>query len=436
MLSILCFLLITLTILVGKIMSNAFQVSNLISGTMTEFFVQKDPLYLSSNHDYQSDFEQKSYATGGAINIKIPGAPPVQRGLVVTASNIQDLVVPYVITEQDIYNVTRNLDAFDDLFKIISSDKALTTEQKKAVVDNYGYPSYQAIKGNIELECATRLKTTAYLTPVDTIEKLSAVNNYNSISQCEQLATDLKLSSDRFMMMNTRDARLVSNSLQNYFAQSYSLPILKNAAVLGGDKGNLAGFDVYRSTELKKHTAGSLGGDTLTVNSVSADGSTITFSGAASNTNVQLVAGDRISIPSVQLVDEITHEDIDFKLVVTVAEDARGDGAGNISVTISYPLMASGEHQNVDSLPSNGASADVFPSRYVNYAYTRAGISTVPLMLPEVYGAVNDASKSNAFPVRIVLQGAALDFQNNYRIATMVGIQCFAPYLIELPSAV
>jgi hypothetical protein len=419
-------------------MSNAFDVSNLIARTMTEFFVQKNPLFLSSNHDYKSTFEQKEYATGGTVNVKIPGTPPVQRGLSVTASDVQDLVIPYTITEQDIYSVTRNLDAFEDLFKIISSDKALTTDQKKAVVDNYGYPAYQAIAGDIELEAATRMASTAYITPVDTIDKLSQVNNYNSVSQCEQLATDLKLSSERYMMMNTRDARLVSNSLQNYFAQSYSLPILKNGAVLGNsDKGNLAGFDVYRSTELKKHTAGTLGqaGTALTVTSVSGDGTQITFSGAVANTSTQIVAGDRISIQSVNLVDNITHSDIDFKLVVTASEDAQGDGAGNIQVTISYPLMASGEHQNVNALPANGAAAVVFPDRYVNYAYTRAGLSTVPLLLPEIYGAVNSKTQEMGFPMRVILQGAALDFQNNYRISTMLGIQCFAPYIIELPSA-
>lgn len=420
--------------------ANVFELSNLIARTMTEFFVQKSPLYLSSNHDYVGEFEQSGYMTGGSINIKIPGAPAVQRGLSVTASAIQDLIVPYTITEQDIYSVTRNLNAFETLFKIAGKEKALTKQDKTAVVDNYGYPAYQSMQGDIERECATRLKSTAYITPVDTIDKLDSVNNYNAVSQCEQLATDLKLGNERFMMMNTRDARLISNSLQNYFAQSYALPVLKNAAVLGGDKGNLAGFDVYRSTELKKHTAGTLGQSNstrnLTVSSVSADGTAITFAGALSNTTTQIKAGDRISIPSVQLVDNITHTDIDFKLVVTAADDAQGDGAGNITVNLSFPILASGEHQNVTALPAASAAAIVFPDRYLNFAYTRAGISTVPLMLPEIYGAVNNDSKVNNFPMRIILQGAALDLQNNFRISTMVGIQCFAPYIIELPSAV
>jgi P22 coat protein - gene protein 5 len=416
---------------------NVFRVSNLIAKTMTEFFVNKSPLYLSSNHDYQGMFDQKVYATGGSINVKIPGAPPVQRGLSVTANNVQDFVIPYVITEQDIYSVPYNLNDYQALFDIIQSDKALTTDQETAVVDNYGYQSYQAIATAIENEIAYRLATTTYLTPVDTLAKLAAVNNYNSISQCEKMATDLKLNENRYMMMNTKDANLVSNSLQNYFSQSYSFPILQKAAVLGKDKGRLAGFDVYRSTELRKHTAGSLGqaGTQLTVTSVSADGSSITFSGAVASTAVQIVAGDRISIPSVNLVDPIGHRDIDYLLVVTAAEDAQGDGAGNISVNISFPLMASGQHQNVNALPANGAAAFVFPDRYLNYAYTKAGISTVPLMLPEIYGAINNDSKKMNFPIRITLQGANMDSQNNYRIDTMVGIQCFAPYIVELPSA-
>jgi hypothetical protein len=417
--------------------ANMFEVSSLIAKDMTSFFEQKSPIFNSSNHDYVDEFMQQSYMTGGAINVKIPGSPQSTRGLSTTASAIQDLVIPYTITEQDIYNVTRNLNATDTLFKIAGKDKALTKADRKAIVDNYAYPAYQKIEADIEQECVTRLKSTAYISPIDTIEKMTAstVNNYNAISECDQLAIDLKLSGDRFMMMNTRDARLVSNSLQNYFAQNYALPVLKNSWVGGnGDKGNLAGFDLYRSTELKKHTAGTLGqaGTTLTVTSVSDDGSSITFSGAVANTAVQIVAGDRISIPAVNLVDNITHTDINWKLVVTASDDARGDGAGNITVNISYPLMASGEHQNVTALPTG--SAYVFPSRWLNYAYTKTGISTVPLMLPEIYGAVNNESKANPFPVRVILQGAALDLQNNYRISSMVGIQVFAPYVIELPS--
>jgi hypothetical protein len=419
-------------------MSNQIQVSSLISETMTEFFLQKNPLYMSTNHDYLKDFEQQSYATGGSINIKIPGAPSVQRGLSVTATNIQDLIVPYSITEQDIYSVTRNLNAYETLFKILGKEGALTADDKKAVVDNYGYPAYQVISAAIEAECATRMLTTAYLTPVDTLQKLTTMNSYNAVSECDELCNELKISTERFFMMNNRDARLVADSLQNYFAQSYALPVLKTGYISSGDKGGLAGFDVYRSTELKTHTAGSLGvnGTVLTVTSVSADGSTINFSGAASNTSIQIKAGDLISIPTVQLVDNISHRDIRFKLVVKASEDAAGDGAGNISVSISYPLMASGEHQNVDSLPGVGASAYPYPSRYLNFGYTRAGVSTVPLMLPDVYGAVNNKVKSQKFPVHVYLQGAALDLQNNFRISSMVGIQSFAPYIFERPTPI
>lgn len=418
--------------------ANLFRVSNLISRTMTEFFLQKNPLYLTSNHDYDREFEGQNYMTGGSINIKVPGYPAAQRGLAVSATPIQDVVITYTITENDIYSVTRNLNSFETLFNIGGGDKALTTDQEKAVVDNYGYPAFEVLKGDIELEAAARLTRTVFFTPVDSIEKLGAINNYNALSEADQMANDLKFQMERYMVMNTKDARLVSNSLQNYFAQNYALPVLKGAWIGTGDKGNLAGFDVWRSTELRQFTAGTLGvaGTVLTVTSVASDGSSITFSGALSNTNIQIVAGDRISIPAVYLVDPILHEMIGWRLVVTAIEDARGDGAGNITVNVSYPLMASGEHQNVVALPANGNLAYVYPSRNINFAYTRAGLSTVPLMLPPIYGAVNDQSKKNLFPARVVMQGAALDFQNNYRIAVMVGIQAFAPYCLELPSSV
>lgn len=419
-------------------MSNEIQVSTLVAKTMTEFMVQKSPIYKSANHDYEREFNQSMYMTGGTINIKIPGYPTVQRGLSVTASPIQDLIVPYTITEEDIYNVTRTLNSYETLFKIAGKDKALTKQDKQAIVDNYGYPAFLALEADIESEMVSRLKRTAYLTPIDTIEKFNStsINSYSAISQLDEMANSFKFATERFLMMNQKDARLVSDSLQNMFNTAVNWQITKTAFIGNQDKGNLAGFNVFRSTELRKHSAGTLKNSELTVTNVSADGTTITFSGAASDTSVQLVAGDRISIPSVSLVAPINFPETIYKLVVTVAEDAEGDGAGNIAVNVSYPLLASGEHRDVFTLPSVGAKGYVYGDRNLNFAYVKSGLSVVPLMLPEIYGATNNSSSADDFPIRVVLQGAALEFQNNFRISSLVAGQAFAPYVIELPSPV
>lgn len=416
--------------------ANLFQTSTLVSRIMTEFFVQKSPIYKSANREYVKEYTQQAYMTGGSINIKIPGYPSTQRGLSVTATAIQDLIVPFNITEDDIISVTRNLTSYDELFKISGKGAAITKKEKQSIVDNYGYPAFLAIEADIEADLARKLIRTAYLTPVDSLDVFNgtAINSYSAISQVDEMANTMKFSPDRFMMMNQVDARLVSDSLQNMFNTAINWQITKQAFIGNQDKGNLAGFNVFRTTELQNHIAGTLAGSTLTVTNVSADGTQITFSGAASNTSVQLVAGDRIFINSVNVLANINFTLTRFRLVVTVAADAVGDGAGNITVTLSYPLMATGEHANVSALPANGATCQVCPSRKVNYAYVKSGVSAVPLMLPEIYGATNNSSNFEEFPIRTVLQGAALEFENNFRIATLVASQVFAPYVIELSS--
>lgn len=403
---------------------------------MSEFYVQKNPLYNTANRKYVEQFSQQMYATGGTINIKVPSYPAVQRGLAVTPTAIQDLVIPYTITTDDIYNVTRELSVYEEIFNILGKGNALTKDQKQAVVDNYAYPAYQSIAGAVETTAATRLLTTSYLSPIDGIDKLGGINTYSSISQIDTMCEVMKLANDRYLVMNEYDAQTVTDSLQNMFNTSINTNITKNARVGGADKGRLAGFDVYRSTQILPHNAGPEAGNLgITVTNVSSDGSQITLAGVGAFTNVRIKAGDRISIPSVHLVSPVTFTSTPYRLVVTAAQDANGDGAGNVVVTLSYPLMVNGEHQNVDSLPAPSAPAAVFPDYNPNYAYVPSGLSVVPMRLAQIRGADNSTNAGELkVPVNVYIQGLVEGGTNIFRISTLIGIRAFAPYVITVPS--
>lgn len=424
-------------------MSNEQIFSNLVAHSMTEFMVTYNPIFATCNSFWQGMYDQKTYATGGEIRIKIPGYPEIVEGLVGTASAIQDLTVTYSITEDDIISVIRNLNSVEDLFNIIPNDRALTDKQKEAIVDNYGYPAYLALSYKIENKCADQLITNAFYTPIDGIEKLKPLNNYDAVASIETFAEDLHFDHERFLMMNTRDSQLVTSSVQNMFNSQINSKITKTARLGGGEKGQFAGFDAWRATALKKHVAGSTAGRAgVEVSSVGVDGTTITLKGVASSTGVLIKAGDLISIPSVYLCDTVDHTEIPWRLVVVAAEDANGDGAGNVQVTLPYPLMASGEHQNVMALPAVDAPVDVYPDYYPNFAYVKSGMSVVALKMPPIYGAINSDSEDSAsedgrrFPVHVTLQGNTLQLSNNYRIYCMVKPKAFSPYLITVPSSV
>ena len=154
-------------------------------------------------------------------------------------------------------------------------------------------------------------------------------------------------------------------------------------------------------------------------------------------TSVLFKAGNRISIPSVNLLDPVTKAVRSYRLVITVAQDALGDGAGNCVVTLSEPLIASGMNANVSSFPSVSASAQLYPGRKLNFFYTPAGGSAVPMPLKDIAGAENSNSKLNKsdVPVKTVIQGAVLNFTNIIRTSMLVGIKSFAPYIVEVPTS-
>lgn len=417
-------------------MTNEVEVSNLVAKELGEFLVQKSPIYNTSNHKYVGEFTNQMYATGGAINIKIPNNPTVTRGLAVSPTGIQDLLVPFTVTPNDIYNVTRNVDFFEEIFDIVRHARALTDDNEAEIVDNYIYPVFQGINAQIESQAAYDLKTTSYMTPIDGIEKLGGVNTFDAISSVNTMANIMKLAPERYMLMNEQDGQAVASSLQNMFNERINENITKTAMIGGKEKGRLAGMDLLKSTELYTHFAGPEAGNTgITVTSISSDGTQITLAGVAALTNVRIKAGDSISIPSVYLCDRISRNQVNYRLVVKAAEDANGDGAGNVVVTISYPLLVSGEHQNVFSLPAPGAAAAVFPNRNLNFGYTKFGISTAPIKLPNIRGAINsERQKGDGPSFHVFSQGNVSSGENIFRISTLIGIRAFAPYIIELPS--
>lgn len=419
-------------------MSNEVLVSNLIAKSMSEFYVQKNPIFNTSNRKYVEQFSQQMYATGGTINIKVPNYPLVTRGLAVTPTGIQDLTIPFTITANDIYNVTRELSVYEEIFNIIGHGNALTKDQKEAIVDNYAYPAYEAIAGQIEAQAALDLDYTAYYSPIDGIEKLGAVNTYSAISQVDTMADVMKFAKERYLIMNPYDAQRVTDSLQNMFNPMINSNITKTARIGGTDKGRLAGFDVYRSTELQQHIAGPEAGNTgITVTSISADGTTLVLAGVAHLTNARILAGDRISIPSVNLVSNVTYNQSPYRFVGTASANANGDGAGNVTVVLSYPMLVSGEHQNVFTLPANGAPAAIFPSHNLNFAYVPSGISCCPVRLADIRGATNSTNAGDLkVPVHVYIQGAVSSFENVFRISNLTGIRAFAPYIIALPSSI
>ncbi len=439
---------------------NSFSVTAFTSRTLGTFLRQQSP-FLGLSYRGVQEFEEfsdsnRGYKPSDVISIKIPGYPTVQRGLSVTPEAITDRVVPYTISNNDIYSTDYTIDIRQLTMKIEGDIIAFTKDpnddgnggkdmnpQAKTYIDNYVVPSALVIKGALEIEMATKCQQAAFYTPIDRPSNLVPINSYSSISAVDELMNELGFMANRYAIMNNADARGVADSLQNMFNPSINEIITRKARVGGANGGELAGFDLYKSnaienTAVSPQYVANPTSTGVTVDSVASDGSTITFAGFAASQTPAITAGTKIALPTVNLINKVNKKTLETTLVIVAAADADSDGAGLCTVTLSEPLQATGFHQQVDSFPSTGDAAEVFPAHRNNYFFVPMGIIANPIPLAEIYGADNSRYSLRGANVdcRTYIQGVANDGENTIRMSSLVATLAVPSYLINLMSPI
>ena len=434
-------------------MANTFSLTAFTSRVLATFLIQKSPFIATSYQGIDEFTRRQGYGIGDTVNIKLPGYPPVQTGLSVTASDITDQTAAYVNADIDIYNVTREVDIRRLETQIVGNKIALVgnpgrnpnnpgemNPQAKMFIDNYVYPAGIVIKAAIETRLGDKARAATAYTPIDTPASLGSVNSYSDISAVDALMDELGWPSNRLGVMNTNDAKNVADSLQNMFNETINENITRNARLGGPDKGRLANIDIYRSNVLST-TQDSLqfaNPTELTVKSVATDGSSITFEGSTLGVTVDAInVGTMISIPSVNWIGQASKKTIATKLVVTAAADADVDGAGEITILLGTPLVAVGDQANVNAIPANGASTDIFAGHNNNYFYVPMGIIANALPLTEIYGADNSkySSDDGKMSNQTYVQGLVTSGVNTFRMSCLMPTLAIGRYLINLPSA-
>ena len=437
-------------------MANTFSVTAFTSRVLGTFLAQQSP-FMGISYRGIPEFEEsgKMYASADTVDIKIPGYPTVQRGLTTTAEDITDRVVPYTISNNDIYSTSFDLNIRESVMKIVGGVLAFTSDpnkdgnggkgmnpQAKAYIDNYVTPSGEVILGALEVELATKCKNAAFYTPVTSNSSLQAVNSYSKISAVNNLMNQLGfMKTQRYGIMNNTDSNSVADSLQNMFNTAINDNITKNARLGGPDKGRLANFDIFESNSIPNQenslqylaNPDSTG---VTVDSVATDGTTITFAGIEASTVGVINAGTMISIPTVFLINKTNKLSLSTNLVVVAAADADSDAGGLCTVTLSEPLVVTGFHQNVDSFPSNGDPVEVIAGHKNNLFFVPMGIIANPIGLAEIYGADNSRYNLKGANVdcRTYIQGVVNNGVNSIRMSTLVPTLGIPSYLINLPS--
>ena len=433
-------------------MANSFSVTDFTSKTLGTFLESHSNI-LKYAYRGVKEFEKATgagYAPGNNVDIKIPGYPTVQRGVAVTAEDVIDRVVSYQLTNNDIYNFTYDIDIQDIGIQVVGGELAFSgnpfknpndakelNPQAVAMIDNYVTPAGQVIAADIETELATKMKNTAFYTPIDTPAKLKTINSYADISKVRTLMNELGFMKNRMAFTNENDFEGVNDSLQNMYNEGINKTITETGKY---GQNTLANFNYMSSNVIpnQEEAPQYSVNPNFTVSSVSADGSQITFAGVDAVLTQIFNAGSLIAIPSVNLFNKVTKKVLETTLVVCVAEDANGDGAGNVTVTLSEPLAATGMHANVNMLPVAAAPAELFPAHRNNFFIVPMGIIANPIKLGRIAGADNNMymNKAKNMVVHSYIQGLVTTGVNTYRMSCQCPTLAIASYIVNLPSLI
>ena len=153
----------------------------------------------------------------------------------------------------------------------------------------------------------------------------------------------------------------LANAVATSNVQSRNASALDKATI-----GYFGGFDNYVSAFVPTHTVGPLGGtpavnggaQNVTYATVAAAGGyqqTLITNGWTAAAASRLKAGDTFTIANVFSVHPGTKASTARLQTFTVLADASSDASGNLTATISPPIITSGAYQTVNSVPANGA---------------------------------------------------------------------------------
>jgi hypothetical protein len=295
----------------------------------------------SVNREYSKEYAKSGAKIGNVFNIRKPSRYEVTEGATL---NIQDSVDQSVaLTLDKHYHVgmafsqvdrTLSLDSFTERYidpamialanKI---DSAFYGDMYKQVYSSVGVPSASAFPSTLKGFVQAKAK----------MELLGApVGQYNAV--VDPLV----------------QAEMVEG-LKGLFHSSEKIAEQYETGLMG----IAGGCKFHSSANVAKHTIGALGGTPLMNGSTAAGATTLVTDGWTNSTGA-LKKGDVITIGSVYAVNPQTRQSTGQLAQFTVAADATADGSGNMTITIDRAIYASGQYQNVDALPLDGAAILTF----------------------------------------------------------------------------
>lgn len=382
-------------------MSNAILTNTIIA---KEALMQLENEMVLGNlvyRDYESEFNKSvnGYTPGATVNIKKPPKYTLRVGANMSTQDSTETTVPLTVGTQlgvDLGGWT----SADRTLKIPEFSKRFIQPAMRTIAQ--GVDAYVAANYNKVFNWVGTPGTT--------------ISTFAGFAKGPQRLDEMAVpQADRYGLLNPADKwGLVGN-----FTGLYVGDVAK-AALQKAKLPDIGGVDPYMSQNAPQHATGARGGTPL-VNGATQN---VTFS-QTNNVSQNLITdgwtastavvkqGDAFTLAGVYAVNPAPGNPSGVKTVMSylqqfvVNADGTSDGSGNLTLSISPPIIASGAYQTVSAAPADNAAMTFVGSASTTYnqslvfhknAFT---LAVVPMIKPE--GAVDVQRVSyNGLSVRMI----------------------------------
>lgn len=410
-------------------MANDLKVQDII--VREAMFFLKNNLVMGGlvNRSYENEFENSvnGYKKGSSVRIKRPENYIPAKSTTLSVADAEEATTTMVVDTQ----LNKGLQfTSQELTLMLSGPKGA----RRIGEEKIG-PLMHSFANTIDLDL-TRLYNKVYNyvgTPG------TQIDSYPDYLKATERLNEMAVPMDRRSgILTPNDHVGLVGAFHNLYDTKVARSALEKARLplLGGD-------DVYMSQNVATHTTGARGGTPL----VNGGSQAVTYATAKATMTQTLItdgwtasaaprvkAGDVFTIDGVYAVNPVGKQTLAFLQQFVVINDGSSDGSGNLTMTISPPIITSGAYQTVSAQPADNAPLNFLGTANTNYRQNMTfhkdafALAVVPLELPD--GAAFKARiTEDGLSVRVTSGFDITNDTNIWRFDVLYGVKALRPEL-------
>lgn len=354
---------------------NNFSKVDYVAMETLRLFMHSTDIFGSMRHDHDEDFK-KPFAVGDTIRVKFPWRPLIRDGFAYTPQNIERIETTVKVDQP--FGIDFDWDTIDRLLNMERGEEKVKKEYLK--------PAALYLAAEADKRAALfAYKNTGNITGI--LGTNPTTFDATSAAARQRFMELSSISKDKAIFVPPAVMRAIKGGSDGNLARFGPVDDIKKL-YREGIVGYADGFEWNESMSLKSHTAGNWQG-AVTLSSAVANGATSLA--VTCTTGDTFKEGDVIGLGATYRVNPVTRERTESAntMTVTVAADATG-AASAATVTIKEPLYFTGNYQNIDAQPANGATLTLFPGTTSpsnkagkqGLAFTKEAFAAISLPLP------------------------------------------------------